>query len=334
MPAQAQRFTPRRFVAAFDGGGIRGILTAAVLKAVAEGLGEDHPLHKVFDLISGTSTGGILACGLYAGKSPSALLDLYVKNGTAIFGRSPWQYVRSGWGRLGPASKYRADALREALVEVLGGQWLGRRLTRTRLLVPSYCIRLPCPMDMDKDGIQECASAFFFKSEDARLDGGVSDFTLVDVGLATSAAPTFFPAHHAFNALGQSYLFVDGGTFANNPAMCAWAEARKYWALDPLTLVSIGTGSRVRSISGSGDWGPPRWLPHIFSVFMDGAADSVSYQAGKLLGQDFIRCETALVGVDDAFDDAGRPNIIRLVGLGERFAEIHAPRILDALRGK
>ena len=322
----------QRVVVSIDGGGIRGILPATLLAAVSQ-IFSDETLCRVADLLAGTSTGGLIMSGVYAGRTAAAMLDLYVKNGTAIFSRSPWQYARSGFGRLGPASKYRADALREALQGVLKNQWLSRPGSSAFLLVPSYAIQLPRPIDMDNDGVAESASALLFKSVDARADPS-NDFSLVDVCRATSAAPTYFPAALIRNANGDEYRCVDGGTFANNPAMCAWAEADKRWPMDRMTVISIGAGSRIHGISGSGDWGPPRWLPHIFDVFMDGAADTVSYQLRRLLGKDFVRCEIPLAGADTRFDDASARNIADLQLLGDRYAEKYAQAIADAIMGK
>lgn len=318
----------KRVVLSIDGGGIRGIIPALVLYAACQ---HDGRCLDDVSLFAGTSTGGIIATGLYAGVEPGKLVDLYATEGPPIFSRSPLQYARSGLGYFGPASKYRADALSAALSAVLRGKTLSRGCGAARLLVPTYCIQLPYPMDLDHDGVAESRSPVFFKTTDA-VNSQTWDFSLVSVARATSAAPTYFPAAHIVNGEGAMFTCVDGGVFANNPAMCAYAEARHLWPADDIVVISMGTGTMVEPIAGSGDWGPPQWLPHIFTVFMDGAADTVSYQLRTVLGERFLRVDVPLQGVDPAFDDASPQNIERLKTLGWELARLAVPELLAALR--
>jgi patatin-like phospholipase/acyl hydrolase len=314
----------RRFILSIDGGGIRGIIPAMLLAAVEQSLGK--PLGDAFDLVAGTSTGGIIACAVFAGVALARVLDLYTIEGGAIFGRPLLRRFFTLFGLFG--SRYGAAALERALVAVLADRTLSQETRRTALLVPSYCIRLPRPIDLDYDGVAEGASAMFFKSRNAT--GG--DFLLRDICRATSAAPVYFPPAKIrdLRAPGHEYVCVDGGVHSNNPAADALAEAQRLWPGDAVTLVSVGTGSKVRSLP-NGSWGAAYWAAHIIDVLMDGSADAVSYQCEQRLGGDFVRCETPIVGASERMDDASPANIRALTELANVFTTKNRDRVLGAL---
>ncbi len=276
-----------------------------------------------FDLLAGTSTGGILTIGAAAGLPASRMVELYRDKGTGIFYRSAVHELASGGGVYG--AKYPADFLEAELGSLLGHDRLSH-IQVPELLVPTYCTHLPHPMDVDSDGTAESASSWFFKSWKARHDQAY-DFSLVDVARATSAAPTYFPAAEILNGLGEPFVCVDGGTFANNPSLCAIAAAKQLWPGEELRVVSLGTGSKVKSIA-AGDWGYSQWAPHVAGVFMDGAADTVSYVASALLGANFVRCELPITApVDEAFDDADAKNIASLMALGSDYTKKFLPLV-------
>jgi patatin-like phospholipase/acyl hydrolase len=277
------------------------------------------PIAKKFDLIAGTSTGGIIACAMAYGISANRLVSLYRDHGGTIFARSLPRKLATGFGTW--AAKYRTDALQKQLL-ILGDARLSTRSLHCQLLVPTYCTHLP--KDQLNEGLTEGASSMFFKTWRARADVHY-DFTLRDVALATSAAPTFFPAAVIDNLAGESFSCVDGGVFANNPSLCALASAHELWPGEDVQLVSIGTGTKVKSTPAA-DWGLLQWGSKVSAVFMDGAADSVSYVARDLLGNRFIRCETDIAcGAAEAFDDASPANIAALVRLGTAFANQFLP---------
>lgn len=300
-------------VLAIDGGGIRGLLPASLLVALEQR--EGKPAGSQFDLLAGTSTGGIIAAGLAAGTPAKDILWLYQEHGPAIFQRR-WLYLLDPFIH----ARYSAAALESALKRVLGARRLGAPDLKAELLVPTYAVQLPFPIDLDGDGVEECASSFFFKSWKAR-EKPLYDFELWRVARATSAAPTFFPAAKISNVLGNLFIMVDGGVFANNPALCAWAAAKQLWPGEAIQVVSLGTGTRVRAVE-AGNWGSGPWLRHIFSVFMDGSADSVSYVCREILGAEFIRCEMALPdGFDEAFDHASPSHIEALRDLAAGYTD-------------
>ena len=225
-------------VLSLDGGGVRGILPARLLanieKHINEQDGSDAPLGERFDLISGTSTGGLIALGLAAGRRANEILEFYEKHIPKIFGSTN---RRSGICRFFcPA--YGTTLLREALQEILQDKTLHD--VKTDVCIPTVSLQNASPR-MYKSG--------YLERNASRLDE-----KLVDIGLATSAAPTFFPAH----STQYSTNLIDGGLCANNPAMVALVEAMQFERpsqrgvpapragekrpTNEITMLSLGTG--------------------------------------------------------------------------------------------
>jgi patatin-like phospholipase/acyl hydrolase len=284
-------------VLSIDGGGIRGIIPALVLAEIERRL--ERPAADVFDLIAGTSTGGILACALAKPEALSAaeLVELYDQEGPRIFSRTVWQRIHSVEG---PADeKYDADALEGALGRYLGETRL--RDTVTDLLIPAYDTERRRPE--------------FFKSTRAREDPG-RDFPLRAVARATASAPTYFEP-----ALLAGRPLIDGGVFAVNPAMCALAEVMRDAPGAEVVLLSLGTGQLTRPFPYDAvkDWGLVEWARPLIDVVFDGASDVVDYQLTQLLGADrFFRFQTELTSASDDLDDAGEHNLRALRLTGER----------------
>jgi len=211
-------FTGGRFqILSLDGGGAKALFTAHVLARFEE----DHGTRVVdhFDLIAGTSAGGIVALGLGAGLSPAQIAENYLDLIGRVFPRRKQRKLRPS--RItGPA--YSGEALRDALSTVLGDRVLGQ--STKRLVVPSW-------------NVQSGEVHIFKTPHSPRLtrDWRVK---MVDVALATSAAPTYFPA-----AVVDSARLVDGGVFANNPSVLAIAEATSMLGvpLDAIRVLNIGT---------------------------------------------------------------------------------------------
>jgi uncharacterized protein len=321
-------------ILALDGGGIRGILSARLLQEIEQRTGK--PATELFHLIAGTSIGGITACGLLKGMSAKALGDLYAARGGEIFSHSLWHTVTTLDNLAGP--KYAPTALETILKEQLGDTWLSQ--TRgAELLVTSYCIRLPEPVPLDGGAVQTSRMPYLFKTWKARgtfLDPGdeppALDFRLREIARATSAAPTYFPPAMITNRRGEAYAMVDGGVFANNPAMCALASARRLYGdrTARFLLVSLGTGSLERSIDADEalKWGEVSWLHPILNILMDGNADTVGYEADQELGSDHIRFEISTgtnpnddASVNEDFDCATPDNIERIETLAKRLIE-------------
>ncbi len=284
-------------ILSIDGGGIRGLIPALVLAEFERRSG--RPTADLFDLIAGTSTGGILACALAKPDALSAerLVDLYQDEGPKIFDRTVWQRIHSVEGLAD--EKYDDDGLEDALGRYLGEARL--RDTVTDVLIPSYDTERRRPE--------------FFKSARAREDPS-RDFALRAVARATSSAPTYFePA-----LLGDRPL-IDGGVFAVNPGMCAVAEVMRYTPGAEVVLVSLGTGQLTRpfpyeAVSG---WGLVQWARPLIDVVFDGASDVVDYQLTQLLGEErFFRFQTELTTASDDLDNATELNLRALRLTGER----------------
>jgi patatin-like phospholipase/acyl hydrolase len=299
-------------VLAIDGGGIRGLIPALVCTEIERRSG--RRVFELFDLIAGTSTGGIIACAVCAPDPlpASELVKLYEDEGPDIFDRSLFQRIRSADGLLD--EKYDDAALDRALERFLGHKRLAE--TKPDLIVPSYDTALPGP--------------YFFKSSKAR-DAQEDDFPLSIVARATSAAPTYFEPVEA----GDRSL-VDGGVFATNPAMCALAEALNVVSPKDVVVVSLGTGQRThqRSFDEIKDWGLAAWARPILDVVFDGVSDAVDYQLQRVLDPErYLRLQVELTLASDHLDDASEDNLAKLQGQAE---ELIASRSadLDALIAK
>jgi patatin-like phospholipase/acyl hydrolase len=271
-------------ILSLDGGGIRGVLTAAL---IAE-LERRTSFLQGVELIAGTSTGGILALGLAAGKTPSELVDLYAEKGKRIFSR------RDLWDRMAVRGDelYRADFGTEPIKEVLKQTLGGVRLSQLskKVLVSSFDLdKRPAP---DAKTKRQWKAKFFHNYEGDSSDG---DERAIDVALRTAAAPTYFPAVDGF---------IDGGVVANNPSACALAKAVKEGeALDSIYLLSIGTGFSPNFIEGDDlDWGLIQWGTRILGLVMDGSLGVPDYQCTQLLGRRYHRLQVPLESPIDLAD--------------------------------
>lgn len=215
-------------ILSIDGGGIKGIFPAAILAGLERRYTDGHSIAAYFDLIVGTSTGGIIALGLGAGYPAVDLLDLYVRRGCEVFPPLP----DNGFGRLRGWFRdkwqyahyiYNGEALKRLLTDQLGERLLGD--STSRLCIPSF------------DG--KNSEVFVFKTPH-HADYEYDRFQrMVNVGLATSAAPSYFQSHKQ-----GGYTLVDGGVWANNPSMLAVIEALTAFDIerDQIDVLSIGCG--------------------------------------------------------------------------------------------
>lgn len=291
-----------RRVLSIDGGGIRGIIPATILREIERRTGKR--IAEMFDLIAGTSTGGILALGLARpgedGRpmySAADLVDLYEVEGTRIFDRSLWRRIVSVESLAD--EKYGHDGLERVLEEYFGEARLSHAVTE--VLVTSYELETRRP--------------WFFARHKAVARPG-HDFAMRFVARATSAAPTYFEPQELAAATPPGGL-VDGGVFANNPAMCGYVEARSLHPEDEILVVSLGTGQLTRPIHyrDAKGWGLAMWAKPILNVVFDGVSDTVDHQMKILCGTGpdgeprYYRFQTELdVGSDD-MDDVTATNI-------------------------
>lgn len=297
---------PRRLLA-IDGGGIRGLIPALALSGL-EALAQ-RSCGEIFDLVAGTSTGGIIACGVVEGIPAEQIAKLYTQHGAQIFKRRWSTY----FGLSGP--RYGHKYLRGLLGELFSAGRLGDHGRPCEIVVPSFSLKPYGP--------------YYFKSWQARgeprfLDPGERwqdfDYSLVDVALATSSAPTYFPAAAVTSTSGRKTYMIDGGVHANNPVLAAAISAEQLWPGEEREILSLGTGQRVHPIDGKDaqGWGLAEWAPHIVNVCMDGSASDSEYWADLLARTCITRIQPTLPPEATALDDASAENLARLTLIGRR----------------
>jgi patatin-like phospholipase/acyl hydrolase len=346
--APDQKPTDRFRILCVDGGGIRGLIPALVIAEIEKRLqreaGPQARASDYFHMFAGTSTGGLVALSLTApdpqnperpAVSANELAGFYTEDGPDIFHRSLWQKIRTLWGWLGP--KYSLGPLEDAIEDRLGKGHIESALRE--LVVTSYDMTAREP--------------YFFKRWRAREDPE-RNRTIADAGLATSAAPTYFPSHGV-----NEHALVDGGVFAGNPVIVAIVEALKRFGDDPnhldqddLLVVSLGTGVHEDGYSQEqvSGWGKLGWvLPHggeppIIGATLDGASDGADHWAHTLLnhpsdphissaelgrGPRFFRLQVPLtesVPLDDAREDTLTKT---LPGFAEELIRTHEAEISE-----
>ena len=311
-------------ILSIDGGGIRGLIPARVLMDLEQMVRDESgnpraTIGNYFDLIAGTSTGGILAC-VYLCPDPAdptrarfssqEALDLYFERGDEIFDIPLWHRIRSVAGTLD--EKYPADGLEEALEDYLGDLMLSE--LRGPCLITSYDIKR--------------RKAHFFKQHRAG-DSPNRNFLVRDVARATSAAPTFFECARVKSDANITFPLVDGGLFANNPALCAYAEAREHYGkrAGDMLILSLGTGSYEKSYAydDAKDWGLAGWAKPAMDIMMSGVAETVDYQLEQIYDavgkpKQYLRIQPTIRARLSDMDNADRENLSELVEAGAEAA--------------
>lgn len=295
-----------KFILSIDGGGVRGVIPATILAALEARLG--LRVADIFDLIAGTSTGGILATFFATpdqdgrpAYSAAMGANLYHTHRDEMFYRSAWRSLFSLAGLTD--ERYDARSLERVLYRYLDNRTLDQ--ATTRLLITSYDL--------------EARKPYFFKSWTEEAKG----VALAQAARATSAAPTFFcPLRITIG--GQTRTLVDGGVFANNPAMCAYAEARRLWPDEPLCLVSLGTGEMTQPIPyhDAKNWGLAEWAMPILKVVFDGVNDTVDYQLKQFLPDGYFRFQKQLERACEGLDDVDKDNLAALRFEAQRLIEV------------
>lgn len=271
-------------IISLDGGGIKGLIMAILLERLENAV--PGFLEKA-DFFAGTSTGGLLALGLASGKSPTEARRLYEEKGRDVFKDSLVDEVRDLGSLVG--ADYSTAPLKVALLEEFGP---------TRLQdLPKKVLVSAFDLDRPLDGypaMRSWKAKFFHNFPGPESDGHES---VVDVGLFTSAAPTYFPIYKGF---------IDGGVVACNPSVCALAQALHQptggQALEDIVLLSLGTGRNPRFVdSQDGDWGLIQWAPQLVHLVMEGSSDLADYQCRQILRERYLRLNPLLpypIGMD------------------------------------
>lgn len=318
-------------ILSLDGGGIRGVISCEILKELERLIeikkGEPCRLGDFFDFIAGTSTGGILASGLLvpqperktrAKYSTKDIQHMYLNQGEKIFENDPIfesDFKIRSFLSLLYNEKFSAKNLESELKKFFGTCKLSE-LTKP-CLITSYDTEARC--------------AKFFNSADVVHPD--YDFYIRDVLRATSAAPTYFEPARISRLDKTKYTLIDGGLYANNPALCAYAEVRKFEFIkknktvknpsaNDLMIVSIGTGTKLKSYEYKKikNYGAISWAQPIIDILMSANSETVHYQLKKIYetlsksdANDYYRLEPLLNLASAEMDDASSENIQNLL---------------------
>lgn len=326
-------------ILSIDGGGIRGVIPATILAYLEKRLqyfsgNPNAVLADYFEMIAGTSTGGLLACfyllppvqgdhekssRYFASEAPA----LYEQYGREIFKpKVP----------MGPLSRariifddiYTTEGLENLLSLKFGMAKLSE--TQRHCLITAYDITERC--------------AVFFTRPEAQMYPH-RDYYLKDIARATSSAPTFFETAKITSLGGKNSYLIDGGMFANNPAICALVEAQKTVfenkknpAIEDIYMLSLGTGKALKSYNydKAKHWGIAGWAIPLVNIFTSGSSEVVDAQLANLFASreldDFYRrIDPELIVGSEEMDDASESNITQLKDVAMNFINKQAKKL-------
>lgn len=298
-------------ILSIGGGGIKGVFPASFLSHIEDRI--EGKVSDYFDLIVGTSTGGIIALGLGLGLSAKDILGFYKQFGPSIFKGNSFMKSFRHWF----ASKYENHALREALEKTFGEAQLGE--SYKRLVIPSL------DLDTGKVYIHKTAHHQRFSTDYKRK--------VVDVALSTSAAPTYFPSH----ILPSGSPLIDGGVWANNPIGLSVTEAIGIlkWAPETLKILSVGCTSETVNSAGAPKLaaGKKYWAMKVVELFMQAQSSASLGTASVLTSHDQITRIDPIVSPKRYKLDSYKA-IPSLEGLGDSCAREWFPRIEEFFEEK
>lgn len=308
-------------ILAIDGGGIKGLLPAAYLAEIESRFLKGRSIADQFDMVAGTSTGGIIALGLAKGMTGADTMSIYTKRGPDIFpssrGLCAWLQGVRWWSR----AKHDQKVLKDQLLDVFGDMLIDD--AKTRLVIPSfegrygepYIYKTPHHPDYKRDRREKAAH----------------------VALHTAAAPTIYAGVE-----NDGHMMVDGGIWANNPVMVALVDALACYDLPPenVRILSLGTGDDLFSTVGLQNSGIGGWLlpgragpPAIFKAAVKAQSHNALGQAGLLIGrQNLLRIDPSEGDNPIGLDDVARA-IRELPSVARSLAESSGHRVHDMFLG-
>jgi patatin-like phospholipase/acyl hydrolase len=252
-------------ILSLDGGGVRGVMSTVMLKALEERLGE--PLHRHFDLIAGTSVGAILAAAVAQGRTADEAQHVFESEIAATFEPKQGSLIHRVVRQVRGKPKYCELALTASLRRIFGASVLGD--AAVPVVVVAYDIMRKSPVA--------------FRSDNPKH----KYLETWEVVKTSSAAPTIFEEHTIRYADNSPGYLVDGGLCANNPVLLALSEADA--DLHEIEVVSIGTGAvrnkkqQVRSV-----------LDHskvVAEAAFYGSSNTADRIAGRFLGSRYFRLQ-------------------------------------------
>jgi hypothetical protein len=255
-----------------DGGGIKGLYSSTILEHLEQRFG---PMSDYFDMICGTSTGGLIALCLALKLPAKEISKIYSEQGNKIFPHRTWLggvFRQTIW-----KGKYSDEPLKEVLQSIFGEKTIGD--LQNLVCIPSYSLTDARP--------------WVFKRDHSKLDRD-NNTLLVDVALATSAAPTYFPLCEipAYN----HKQFIDGGVWANNPTLVGVIEALTYFvgkgknfsSVDILSVSSLNnTAGKALGLKRRRSF--INWRNDLFDTSLIGQSHFTDYFMTKLCEMNDIR---------------------------------------------
>jgi uncharacterized protein len=323
-----------------DGGGIRGLVPALILEEFENMIQRKKqavPLHLVFDLMAGTSTGGLIVLGLSAPDDSSniegcdstlcsgKLVDFYKEYGPAIFPPEKNRFRN----RFSHAfrTKYDDKVINKILFDVFGNGTLGHLYTNA--IVTSYDTEARKPM--------------FFKNTAHSGKNPDENFYIRDAARATIAAPTYFPPARIKPVpdCGKAYTLIDGGIYANNPSLIAYIEAKKlYPKAELFEIISLGTGvvDKPFCYDAIKNWGYMDWISAfrgtpLIEMMMDGQNDTTYALLNQLADVKIHRYNFHLDEKLANMDDAGNENLQKLEVIAEKIIRENKKELTQLAEG-
>ncbi|GGE49249.1 patatin-like phospholipase/acyl hydrolase [Pedobacter psychrotolerans] len=306
----------RKFrILSIDGGGLRGLIPLQVIREI-----EDitkRPIHKTFDLIAGTSTGGLLTCALSFGDVQSTIgntrkysldqiEDIYLSRGKEIFAKSNHLMNTYNSLRKWVRPEFNPKNLSKILDEYFGDNRITSCLKP--IFITSFNIHRNIPI--------------YFTTREATLQEE-KNATLHEICRATSAAPTYFPSY-SFNYDSENVVCIDGGIVMNNPAIGALIEVLgnsdyKHYKVDDkridlkdISILSLGTGRTKKNINSSFShkWGRKNWIKPIIDISTGGPVKIVHNQINTLfkasnLEKNYFRID---IDIDEKYSEMSDSN--------------------------
>lgn len=293
-------------ILSLDGGGIRGVLSARLLKEVETTIKQKkgQELHEYFDLVTGTSTGSILTTGIACQMKAQEMIDIYLKYGQDIFldsirSQRKWRVVSQAFGS---NVLYPHERGEQGLAKILEKQLVHKTLGRTpkiseivhpHILIPAYDVY--------------SRNTTWFSNNHPQPDQGMysnpeiwyDNIELWKICTASASAPTFFPPYELPYNKDQGLPHIDGGVSCNNPSLVAIAHAlltqkSKGLKLSDIAVLSIGTGNTTRPYQYGEikEWGAIDWIKNLPNIFMNPAAknsEDICCQILESAGGDNLR---------------------------------------------
>jgi uncharacterized protein len=320
-------------ILSIDGGGTRGIIPATILDCIFQDTGK-HPV-DIFDLLAGTSTGGILCVGYGYGIDTASMVNLYLTQSKDIFYDSGWDDLRDGFGK-----NTGADYSNDRFKKILTGLFKNSTLATLHGKLPAEKGIMVCSFDLNPDDNGKPINfrprvyhSDFFKDQDVKL---------VDLCLMTSAGPTYFPIYNNH---------VDGGVSLNNPSMAAVAYAindsdeggKEYrhpdgkrkglgLSLKDVKVFSLGCGTSNKNYIAEedirkkdrGDWGNLQWVKYLPDMLTESNMQASDYYIRQLIPDKRLR------RIQFEFDAKDSPEVLKnpkkVLGL-----DVKDPILLQAL---